>query len=179
MRTKIRFEGRGDVWVFAYGSLMWDPGFSFADAVTARLWGYHRAFCVDSLIYRGTPSAPGLVLGLDRGGSCTGIAYRIAARERAAAAHALSERELAEDIYFCRPATLGTAAGRVRGHAFIVDRSGPFYAGALGIEDKAARIAVCRGARGTNLDYLLETAARLAALGIACREVDALLSRLG
>ena len=176
---KIRFAGRGDVWVFAYGSLMWEPGFAFVEAARARLWGYHRAFCVDSLVYRGTPDAPGLVLGLDRGGSCAGVAYRIAASGRRAAARSLAERELAEDIYFCRPATLGTGARRVRGHAFVVDRNGPFYAGRLAVEDQAARIAVCRGARGANLDYLLETAARLAALGIADRAVDALLARLG
>ncbi len=175
---KIRFEGSGEVWVFAYGSLMWDPGFAFAEAAKARLWGYHRAFCVDSLVYRGTPEAPGLVLGLDRGGSCTGIAYRIAATDRYAAASYLARRELAEDIYFCRRAALGIGAGRVRGYAFVVDRSNPFYASPLSIEDQAARIAVCRGARGTNLDYLLETAAHLADLGIADRAVDALLARL-
>ncbi len=175
---KIRFEGRGDIWVFAYGSLMWAPEFAFAEAAKARLWGYHRAFCVDSLVYRGTPEAPGLVLGLDRGGSCTGIAYRIAAPDREAAAACLARRELAEDIYFCRPATLAIGARRVRGYAFVVDRSGPFYAKGLGLDEQAARIAGCRGERGANIDYLQETAAQLARLGIADRAVDALLARL-
>ena len=175
---KIRFQGVGDVWVFAYGSLMWDPGFSFAEARKARLWGFHRRFCVDSLVYRGTQEAPGLVLGLDRGGSCAGIAYRIASADRDEAARYLAERELAEDIYACRPARLALGEDRVAGYAFVVDRGVPFYAGRLGLDDQVRRIAAGSGLRGTNLDYLLETAARLRALGIADRGIDALVAWL-
>ena len=104
MTAKISFDRPGDIWFFAYGSLMWDPGFAFAEARSARLFGYHRKFCVDSTVYRGTPETPGLVLGLDRGGSCHGIAYRIAQSDRQAAALYLSERELAE-AYYCKRAT--------------------------------------------------------------------------
>lgn len=175
---KIRFDGGGDVWVFAYGSLMWDPGFSFAEARKARLWGFHRRFCVDSLVYRGTPEEPGLVLGLDRGGSCAGIAYRIAASDRDAAARYLAERELAEDIYSFRPARLAIGADSVRGYVFVVDRGVPFYAGRLSLDDQVRRIAACRGKRGANLDYLLETASQLRALGISDRGIDALVARL-
>ncbi len=176
---KIRFSGGGAVWLFAYGSLMWDPGFAFVESRRARLWGYHRRFCVESLVYRGTPEAPGLVLGLDRGGSCTGIAFRIAAADRAAAARYLEERELAEDIYRCREVTLAIDRRRVPGHAFVVDRANRFYAGVLDLETQAGRIAACRGARGSNLDYLLQTASRLEALGLADRSIDALTARIG
>lgn len=175
---KIRFAGTGAVWMFAYGSLMWEPGFAFAAARKARLWGYHRRFCVDSLVYRGTPAAPGLVLGLDAGGSCVGVAYRIAAADREAAARYLAERELAEDVYLCKRVRLTVDGGRVPGYAFVVDRAGPFYAGRLGLDAQIARIRAGRGARGSNVDYAVRTARALRELGIADRAVDALAARL-
>ena len=175
---KIRFAGTGAVWMFAYGSLMWEPGFAFAAARKARLWGYHRRFCVDSLVYRGTPAAPGLVLGLDAGGSCVGIAYRIAAADREAAARYLAERELAEDVYRCERVRLAVDGRRVPGYALVVDRAGPFYAGRLGLDAQLARIRAGRGARGSNVDYAIRTARALRTLGIVDRTVDALAARL-
>ena len=112
MTAKIVFDGPGDVWFFAYGSLMWDPGFAFAEQRPALLRGYHRRFCVDSTVYRGTPERPGLVLGLDAGGACRGLAYRIARCRREAASRYLDRRELAEDIYLLRKVTLETAGRR-------------------------------------------------------------------
>ena len=109
---RIVFDGPGDVWIFAYGSLMWDPGFEHVEVRPARLGGYHRAFCVRSEVYRGTPDRPGLTLGLDRGGSCRGLAFRVAERDRDAAARYLEQRELVEDIYFCRRVKLTSAGGR-------------------------------------------------------------------
>ena len=166
MTPKIVFDRPGDVWFFAYGSLMWDPGFAFVEARGALLRGYHRKFCVDSTVYRGTPERPGLVLGLDAGGSCRGLAYRIAARQREAASRYLDRRELAEDIYLLRPVNLETAEGRLRGYTLVVDRATPYYARGLAREDEIRRIATCRGERGTNAAYLKETIARLEALGI-------------
>ncbi len=166
MTAKIVFDGPGDVWFFAYGSLMWDPGFAFVETRSALLRGYHRRFCVDSTVYRGTPERPGLVLGLDAGGSCRGLAYRIAARQREAAARYLDRRELAEDIYRLRKVSLETAGGRVAGFTLAVDRRTPYYARGIDAGEEVRRIALCRGERGTNADYLRDTIARLEALGV-------------
>ncbi len=166
MTAKIVFDGPGDIWFFAYGSLMWDPGFAFAEAKPALLRGYHRRFCVDSTVYRGTPQRPGLVLGLDAGGSCRGLAYRIAEGRREAAARYLDRRELAEDIYLLRKVRLETADGRFPGYTLVVDRGTPYYARSLAPGEEDRRIATCRGERGTNAAYLKETIARLEALGV-------------
>src|SRR6201989_1474033 len=96
MSTEIQSEtelSKGDLWVFGYGSLMWRPGFEFIEQVPARLIGEHRALCVYSFVHRGTPEKPGLVLGLDRGGACRGIAFRVAEENRATTVASLRERE--------------------------------------------------------------------------------------
>ena len=184
MTAKIVFDRPGDVWFFAYGSLMWDPGFGFAEARSALLRGYHRRFCVDSTVYRGTPERPGLVLGLDAGGSCRGLAYRIAGHRREAAARYLDRRELAEDIYLLRQVTLETAGGRLGGYTLVVDRGTPYYARGIEPGEEVRRIATCRGERGTNSDYLRDTIARLETLGVRDgglialnRKVDAFVGR--
>ena len=166
MNAKIVFDRPGDVWFFAYGSLMWDPGFAFQETRPALLRGYRRRFCVDSTVYRGTPERPGLVLGLDAGGSCRGLAYRIAECRREQAARYLDRRELAEDIYLLRRVRLETAHGRLPGYTLVVDRGTPYYARDLAPEDEVRRIATCRGERGTNADYLRDTIARLQAIGV-------------
>ena len=89
----------GDLWVFGYGSLLWNPGFGFAEARAARLVGHHRALCITSHRYRGTVERPGLVLGLDRGGSCLGLAYRVDAADAAAVRDYLREREMVTGAY--------------------------------------------------------------------------------
>ena len=96
MSAKIATEAeptKGDLWVFGYGSLMWRPGFEFVERVPARLIGEHRALCVYSFVHRGTPEKPGLVLGLDRGGACRGVAFKVAEEHCAATMHYLRERE--------------------------------------------------------------------------------------
>src|SRR5260370_1055095 len=104
---------RRDPWIFAYGSLMWDPGFAYAEAQPALLRGYHRSFCVYSPRHRGTPERPGIVLGLDRGGACKGIAYRVPAAHVAAALHYLGGRDAGRGGRVC-VAVRGRAGGAAR-----------------------------------------------------------------
>jgi cation transport protein ChaC len=172
---QIAFDDDGDTWFFAYGSLMWDPCFPFVEREPALLRGFHRAFCVRSLSYRGSPESPGLVLGLDRGGACRGIAFRIASGDRGAAAAAIAERELDRDIYVCRKLPIRVPAGRVSAHAMVVQRTSELYMGRLPADDVARRIARARGRRGANLAYLADTVAHLDALGIKDGPMHALL----
>ncbi len=112
-----------DFWVFGYGSLMWDPGFAHDECCDARIFGYHRAFCIYSHRYRGTPERPGLVLGLDRGGSCWGKAYRVSPCRVEETIAYLWEREMVTGVYEPRTVTVRAKSGReISGHAFVVDR---------------------------------------------------------
>ena len=156
------------LWVFGYGSLMWDPGFPFVEQQTALLRGYHRSFCVYSLRYRGTPEAPGLVLGLDRGGSCRGIAYRIADADRDDVLAYLWEREMFTRTYQPRRVTVSLdSAGSIEALTFVVDREHRQYAGKLPTLEIAQLIAAGQGTRGRNRDYLLNTVRHLHELGLS------------
>ncbi|HUJ97335.1 MAG TPA: gamma-glutamylcyclotransferase [Stellaceae bacterium] len=163
-----------DVWIFGYGSLMWDPGFAYVEAQPALLRGYHRRFCVYSHTYRGTPERPGLVLGLDRGGACKGIAYRVPRVDVSPALHYLWEREMTNRTYHLRALTVATRAGAVEAQAFVVDRRHPSYAGRLSLEETARLILQGIGARGPCRQYLENTVAELKKLGL----VDGPLHRL-
>jgi cation transport protein ChaC len=163
-----------DVWIFGYGSLMWDPGFAFVEARPALLRGYHRSFCVYSHRYRGTAERPGLVLGLDRGGACKGIAYRVPAADVGAALHYLWEREMANRTYHLKEVPLATPAGAVMARAFAVDRTHKNYAGRLPLEETARLILQGIGARGPCRQYLENTVRELKKLGL----VDGPLHRL-
>src|SRR6201991_1996853 len=133
-------NSKGDLWVFGYGSLMWRPGFDFIEKVPARLIGEHRALCVYSFVHRGTPEKPGLVLGLDRGGSCRGIAFRIAPDNVSETLGYLRERGLVTNVYLAKRLPIRITGGkRVTAVAYVVDRSHEQYAGALDAAE-AARI---------------------------------------
>jgi glutathione-specific gamma-glutamylcyclotransferase len=175
---KVVYEKPGDVWFFVYGSLMWDAPFPVTETRTALLRGYHRAFCVQSVIYRGTPERPGLSLGLDFGGACRGLALRVAASERDDVARYLEKRELQEDIYFCRRVSVTTPEGRISAYTFVVNRNDPIYAGKQSLEDMAVCIARASGERGPNRDYVAGTVQHLDALGIADGPIHALLRRV-
>lgn len=156
----------GDLWVFGYGSLMWDPGFAFAEAARAVLHGYHRAFCMYSERHRGTRERPGLVLALDRGGCCHGVAYRV---RRSIAAEVLAylwHREMPRYAYL--PRSLKVRCGGVMAPCvtFVADRSKPNYAGRLTAAQAARIISVAAGERGTNRNYLASTVRHLDELGI-------------
>jgi cation transport protein ChaC len=166
---------RGDLWVFGYGSLMWDPGFEYLAAEKALLHGYHRAFCMYSERHRGTAERPGLVLALDRGGSCQGIAYRVR-RDRADPVLAyLWHREMPRYAYLPRQLRASVGGRNVVCVTFIVDRTQPNYAGGLGAEQTAAIIARAVGERGSNRDYLASTVKHLDELGIAAGKIHEIL----
>jgi cation transport protein ChaC len=154
------------IWIFAYGSLMWDPGFDFLEREAARLTGYHREFCVYSRRYRGTMERPGLVLGLEPGGSCRGIAYRIAPETRDAVFAYLTERELTAGTYRQKIVPVTLARGRVEAVTYLVNRGHAHYTGELPPERLAELILQGFGERGACLDYLANTVQHLDALGM-------------
>jgi cation transport protein ChaC len=162
------------LWVFGYGSLMWDPGFPFGESRVALLRGYHRAFCVYSHHYRGTPAHPGLVLGLKRGGSCRGRAFRVDRACESAVIDYLYRREMLTGVY--RPAMLPaiTAEGAITALAFVANPLHQQYAGSLSETAIIDRIRHARGTRGPCRDYLLNTVHHLEDIGIR----DAALHRL-
>src|SRR4051812_37112976 len=130
--AELRDPGAGDLWVFGYGSLMWRPGFSFIEPRHAHLHGYHRALCVFSHVHRGTPERPGLVLGLDRGGRCHGVAFRVASEEAAETIAYLRAREQVTGVYLERRLAVRLAGGeKVEALAYVVDKGHAQYAGRL------------------------------------------------
>jgi cation transport protein ChaC len=171
-----------DLWVFAYGSLMWRPGFAYEEAQHARLVAYRRCFCIYSVHHRGSPDRPGLVLGLDRGGACEGIAYRIAAAHVDETRRYLRARELINGVYRETQAPVQLVKGphrEVMAHMYIVERAHPDYAGALPLAVQAALIRGGKGKSGANLDYLINTLRHLGELGIRERELERLLTIIG
>jgi cation transport protein ChaC len=166
-----------DLWVFGYGSLMWRPGFEHLERIPARLTGLHRGLCVYSFVHRGTPEKPGLVLGLDLGGGCRGIAYRVAPERRDETIEYLRAREQVTMVYreTMRRITLATNPTRqVNALVYMVDRSHPQYAGRLDLDRQLHLVRQGHGRSGANLDYVLSTVAEIEAQG--CR--DAGLHRL-
>jgi cation transport protein ChaC len=171
-----------DLWVFAYGSLMWRPDFPFVQRVEARLVGAHRALCVYSFVHRGTAERPGLVLGLDRGGTCRGIAYRVSVTERADVIAYLRKREQVTSVYreVIRPIWLRTQPGqRVTGLCYMVDRGHPQYAGRLSLEQQLHHVRQGHGVSGANRDYVTSTVAALEQLGYRETELHLLAQLLG
>ena len=157
----------GDFWVFGYGSLMWRPGFAHTETCRARLHGFRRSLCVSSFVYRGTPGRPGLVLGLDHGGSCVGLAFRVPDELRDEVVAYLRDRELVTGVYLERMLPVRLENGEnVVAMAYVVDRSHEQYAGNL---DEAAAAKIVSGAvgqAGPNEEYVLNTIAHIRALGI-------------
>lgn len=162
------------IWVFGYGSLIWSPMFEFVERRVARLRGYHRGFYLWSRINRGSPEVPGLVLGLDRGGSCGGMVFRLAETSLLDELTLLWRREMLTGTYQPRWTSVETHSGIVRAIAFVVDRRKPGYAGRLTDQQILAVVARARGHYGTCTDYLRETAHSLEQHGIADRRLSRL-----
>jgi glutathione-specific gamma-glutamylcyclotransferase len=159
---------RGDLWVFGYGSLMWRAGFEFIEQVPARLIGEHRALCVYSFDHRGTPEKPGLVLGLDRGGACRGIAFRVAAGLRDSTIAYLRSREQTTHVYreVMRSVWLDDdARRRVSALTYVVDRGHVQYAGRLALKEQLRIVQQGHGRSGNNRDYVLSTVRAIEAQG--------------
>jgi cation transport protein ChaC len=159
---------KGDLWVFGYGSLMWRPGFDYVEQVPARLIGEHRALCVYSFDHRGTPEKPGLVLGLDRGGACRGIAFRVAATKRKDVVDYLRGREQTTNVYreVMRSVWLeNEARQRVSALAYVVDRGHVQYAGRLSLTEQLRYVQQGHGRSGNNRDYVLSTVKSIEAQG--------------
>ena len=170
-------DKNGDLWVFGYGSLMWRPGFDFVEQVPARLIGAHRALCVYSFDHRGTPEKPGLVLGLDRGGACRGIAFRVAGDRRDATIAYLRAREQTTNVYHevMRSVWLkDDPRNSIMALTYVVNRGHVQYAGRLGLYDQLRYVRQGHGRSGDNRSYVLSTVASIEAQGFR----DAPLHRL-
>jgi cation transport protein ChaC len=164
-------RARQPVWVFAYGSLIWKPDVPFAERRIGTLRGYHRQFCLLVRRFRGSPEAPGLVLGLERGGICRGVVYRLTEHERDGALRTLWARELLTAAYVPRWVDVRTDSGTVRAIAFTINRMHERYTGRLGDEAVADALAAACGHVGSCAEYLLETVMHLEELGIRDRRL--------
>ena len=184
----LRASGAGDLHVFAYGSLAWRPGFSFRSQWPAAVRGYARRLCVRSSHYRGTPEKPGLVFGLDAGGSCVGAVFRVAAAEKGEVARYLFRREMFANVYhprfvMARPLTRKGGEngkggrgkrGGVRALTFVARRDHPQYAPPMAEEDALRIIRASRGAGGGNREYILNTLSHLRQMGVSCPGLERL-----
>jgi glutathione-specific gamma-glutamylcyclotransferase len=172
--------GSGDLWVFGYGSLMWRPGFGFAERQVATLHGFHRSLCVYSHVHRGTPERPGLVMGLDHGGACKGLAYRVHAADAASTVSYLREREQVTSVYLEKIVPVLLADGhRKLALTYTVDKGHKQYAGRLQREALLGFVRQGHGVSGTNPDYVLRTHAQLLDLGITDPALSWLARHLG
>jgi glutathione-specific gamma-glutamylcyclotransferase len=165
-----------DLWAFAYGSLMWNPGFPTVERRTGLLLGWHRRFCLYSWHHRGTVERPGAVLGLDRGGACRGVVWRVAADQVAATLDYLWQREMQNYVYRPRLVRVQTESGPVQALAFTVDRAGPQYCGELSPDALLQLIRQGEGVSGRACDYLASLVAHLQSMGIRDSGLEALLA---
>ena len=170
----------GDFWVFGYGSLIWNPGFACVDSRPAQLYGLHRSLCIYSWVHRGTKQAPGLVLGLDKGGSCQGMAFKVHANNRQTVIDYLRQRELVTNVYkeTWRPVRLQNG-GTQTALTYVVDRSSPQYTGVLGISEQINIVSRAKGNSGPNCEYILKTVEHLKTISIRDRNLETIARHVG
>lgn len=178
-RTLREWGGQQDLWLFGYGSLIWRPEFPYVERRPATVHGWHRALKMWSRVNRGTPECPGLVFAMLPGGSCRGMAYRIARDEVAAMFPALWQREMVLGVYDPRWLTCRTEAGPVHALAFTLSRRSPNHTGVLPDEHYRQIFAQAQGIYGSTRDYAEATHAELQRLGIHDRALARLLSLVG
>ena len=152
----------GDFWVFGYGSLIWNPGFEYVERRRAKLHGLHRSLCIRSWVHRGTKQNPGLVLGLDSGGSCTGIAMKVSGKHRDETIDYLRKRELVTNVYLeCWRSVVLEKGEKVRALAYRVDRSHEQYANGLTLDEQVEIVRGSSGGSGPNDEYVISTVAAM------------------
>lgn len=169
------------IWVFGYGSLMWNPGFEYTEKQIARLNGYHRSFCMRSIHHRGTVEKPGLVLALDatKDAYCDGLAYRVAGENADQVQDYLRERELISSAYLETSQQINFRDGRqVQAVTYVIDEDHEQYCGGLPLQEQAEIMATAIGGRGPNAEYLHNTATHLHELGISDADLDWLSQRV-
>uniref|UniRef100_UPI003342B26E gamma-glutamylcyclotransferase n=1 Tax=Castellaniella defragrans TaxID=75697 RepID=UPI003342B26E len=172
--TLRNWNGRNDLWIFGYGSLVWRPEFDHIESRMAHIHGYHRALCLWSRVNRGTPEVPGLVFGLDVGGSCQGRAYRIAADQVPPIMTALWRREMPSGAYIPRWLACRTPEGLVQALVFTMDRAADGYVPGLSLEQIVPIVRQGHGQYGSCTEYVLQTAEALEAAGIHDRRLRAI-----
>lgn len=166
-------------WAFAYGSLIWNPEFEFEERHKVRIDGYHRAFCINSHTYRGTPDDPGVVLGLDAGGSCEGIAYRVKAGDEAHIMDRIYQREMVSEVYQPKVLPVRLADGRQVEVLTFVAHQEDLHGYLPGPRSEVLRrLRECTGCRGSNREYALNTQAALQEWGIHDPELERLIAEL-
>lgn len=181
-KTKSASFSSEGLWVFAYGSLMWRPDFTFEEQVKGRLVGLQRSFCVRSVYHRGSYEKPGLVLGLDRGGTCDGVLFYVPPANALQTLHCLRKREQVTGVYreLFRPVQLLDGSGRVfRALCYVADRGHQQYIGSLSLQRKADIIKICVGRSGKNIDYFLSTLRHMDELGFYDAELARILVLTG
>ena len=175
-----RYAPGEEAWVFAYGSLMWNPAIEFAETAPCEVVGWRRSFCFWVPLGRGTPELPGLMLGLESGGRCEGIAYRLSPHQVRSELAILWNREMLSGVYQARWVPAKLRDGRtVKAVTFVVDPNHCQYCGDLPIERAAHHIAFAEGRRGACRDYLANTAAHARALDIHDPYIEELVERVG
>lgn len=167
-----------EYWVFGYGSLMWRPDFPYLEAVPATLEGGHRALCVYSIVHRGSRSRPGLTMGLDIGGSCRGVAFRVAPEHAAAIRDQLKKREQVTLDYreAMRRVNLADGGRHVHALCYLIDRRHPLYAGDIPLARQAWMVRRAVGLSGRNVDYVMSTFRHLEEMGIREPRIERLVN---
>ena len=169
----------GDFWVFGYGSLIWNPGFATIQSKPAKIFGFHRSLCIYSWVHRGTEKSPGLVLGLDKGGSCNGMAFKVSGSNRNKVLDYLRKRELVTDVYkekWCK--VYLPCKVQISALTYIVDRSSQQYSGTLDLQKQIEIVKNARGKSGANNEYILNTVNHLKSISIRDHNLEAIANQI-